>query len=117
MTTTPSNREFQLLAVLAPRDHQGEGPELSGREIAKTHEKETDEAVPYGMVHTFLSAMEEAGWVRSSQDLGDGHRTRYQLNPIGLDAVDRWRSASAAPAAETNDDSHAAHTAPKRTGS
>jgi len=105
------------LAVLAPRDHQGEGPELSGREIAKVYEKETDEAVPYGKVHTFLRAMEEAGWVRSSADLGDVRRTRYQLNPIGLDAVDRWRSNSAAPAPEIQDDSQAAHTAPKRTGS
>jgi DNA-binding PadR family transcriptional regulator len=106
VTSTPSDREFQLLAVLAPGEQsQTDGPELSGRQIAKTHEEETHEAVSYGRVHTFLHAMEERGWVRSREDHHDGRHTRlYRLDPRGLEAVSRWRRDSAPPGAEPRDE-------------
>lgn len=93
---TPSNREYQLLAVLLRNEWTaGKGAELNGRQMARAYEVEADETIPYGTVYTLLGAMEESGWVRSREDLHEGRRTRwYRINRKGLDAVERWRKRS-----------------------
>lgn len=81
---TPSPRELQLLALVVT--------ETIGRDVAKAYEQETGKRIPYGTVYSLLDQMEEAGWVRSRDDMRNGRRVRhFKLKGPGVKALNRGR--------------------------
>ncbi len=85
MSQLPSDKEFQLLALVAFK-------EKTGREVAKQFELDEGKSISYGTLYTTFRRMKEAGWVASRDDQDEDGRVRYfQITDAGLKAMNTAR--------------------------
>jgi DNA-binding PadR family transcriptional regulator len=68
----PSRTELELLATLGTR-------RLSGRDLAKLYEKETDRSISYGTLYTTMARLRDQGWVEQQDSEDEDGRLRYFL--------------------------------------
>jgi DNA-binding PadR family transcriptional regulator len=74
----PSTKELELMALV-------ESEELSGREVAKRYEKETNKRISYGTLYTTFRRLKESGWVEARESSDDDGRVRYfRLTGAGI---------------------------------
>src|SRR6266581_4015680 len=66
----PSTKELELMALV-------EFEELSGREVAKRYEQETEKRISYGTLYTTFRRLKESGWVEACDSSDVDGRVRY----------------------------------------
>lgn len=86
----PSQTEYELLVVLAPR-------ELPGRTVAQRYEEQTGRGIAYGTLYTTLRRMTEAGWIKARDDEDEDGRVRhFKVTGLGDRAITEGRKTFSA---------------------